>query len=79
MSKMPCSITDDPLNDYSHWYERTGPYARIPYLKNTSMCEGCYQLVDKVDEDTGYCSECQSDHEEEQFYKHVADNWGVEL
>ena len=32
MSKMPCSITDDPLNDYSHWYEGTGPYAKIPYL-----------------------------------------------
>ena len=24
--KMPCSITDDPLNDYSHYEEGTGPY-----------------------------------------------------
>ena len=24
---MPCSITDDPLNDYSHWHDKTGPYA----------------------------------------------------
>jgi len=25
--RMPCSITDDPSNDYSHWHDRTGPYA----------------------------------------------------
>ena len=24
--RMPCSITDDPLNDYSHWHDKTGPY-----------------------------------------------------
>jgi len=24
--RMPCSITDDPLNDYSHYEEGTGPY-----------------------------------------------------
>jgi len=79
MSKMLCSRTDDPLNDYSHWYEGTGPYARIPYLKDTIMCDGCYQLVDRVHEDTGYCAECQSDHEQEQYLKHGPDNWGVEL
>ena len=80
MSNMPCSITDDPLNDYSHWYDRTGPYAKLPHLKNTTVCEGCFQLVDRVHEDTSYCAECQSDHEEEQYYKHAADNdWGVEL
>jgi hypothetical protein len=26
--RMPCSITDDPLNDYSHWHDKTGPYAQ---------------------------------------------------
>jgi|9_EtaG_2_1085328.scaffolds.fasta_scaffold95991_2 predicted amidophosphoribosyltransferase len=80
MNDMPCSITDDPLNDYSHWYERTGPYAKLPHLKNTLVCEGCYQLVDKVHEETGYCEECLREYQEEQFYKHAADNeWGVEL
>ena len=79
MSKMPCSITDDPLNDYSHWYEGTGPYAKIPYLEETTVCDGCYQLVNKVDEDTGYCKECQYEYQQEQFYKHAPDNLGVEL
>ena len=27
-SPMPCSITDDPYNDYSHWHDNTGPYAQ---------------------------------------------------
>ena len=26
--RMPCSITDDPHNDYSHWHDNTGPYAQ---------------------------------------------------
>jgi hypothetical protein len=25
--RMPCSITDDPYNNYSHWHDKTGPYA----------------------------------------------------
>ena len=25
--RMPCRISDDPSYDYSHWHDRTGPYA----------------------------------------------------
>jgi len=39
------------------------------------VCDGCYQLVKKVDEDTGYCEECQHEYLQEQYYKHA----GVEL
>ena len=26
MSRMPCSITDDPSNDYSNYEQKEGPY-----------------------------------------------------
>lgn len=30
MSRMPCSVTDDPLYDRSDWEEGTGAYAPRP-------------------------------------------------
>ena len=80
MSKMPCSITDDPLNDYSHYCDGTGPYKRVSYLRETEMCSGCGLIVSSVDSETELCSECNWEYNQEQFYKYAADQeWGTEI
>lgn len=70
MSKMPCSITDDPLNDYSHWHEGTGPYRRVSYLEETTLCSGCGLLVSSVDSETELCSECDWEYNQVSLYKY---------
>lgn len=77
MSKMPCSITDDPMNDYSHWIQRTGPH-KIAEELMLHQCEGCHLLVDRLDDDLDLCSDCVYEYQQEKFYKYAPDNW-VEL
>ena len=41
MSRMPCSVTDDPLYDRSDWEEGTGAYAPGRSLIQTQNMTGC--------------------------------------
>lgn len=74
MSKMPCSITDDPMNDYSHWMEGTGPYRTSEEIK-LYQCEGCHLLVDHLDDDLDLCEDCLYEYKQEKFHKYAPDGW----
>jgi hypothetical protein len=79
MSKMNCSITDDPYNDYSHYCDGTGPYKRIDYIEYTHVCDGCHEIVDSVATDTGLCDTCAYEDQMNKFYKYAPDEWGTEI
>ena len=70
---------NDVYNDYSHWYDRTGPYKRVDYIEYTHICDGCHELTDSVDTDTGLCDNCTYEDQMNKFYKYSPDEWGTEL
>ena len=39
IGKEPCSITDDPLNDYSDWFDLTGVYKETPSIDDRADYE----------------------------------------
>jgi len=61
---------DDVYNDYSHYCDGTGPYKRLTEIEYTHICDGCYEIVDSVDTDTGLCENCEYERNQEQYYKH---------
>ncbi|MAO21495.1 MAG: hypothetical protein CMJ25_12155 [Phycisphaerae bacterium] len=70
---------NDVLNDYSHWHDRTGPYETLKELEYTHICDGCHEIVDSVDTDTGLCDNCTYEDQMNKFYKYSPDEWGTEL
>ena len=70
---------DDVLNDYSHYHDRTGPYETLKELEYTHICDGCHEIVDSVDTDTGLCDNCTYEDQMNKFYKYSPDEWGTEL
>lgn len=70
---------NDVLNDYSHWHDRTGPYETLKELEYTHLCDGCHEIVDSVDTDTGLCDNCTYEDQMNKFYKYAPDEWGTEL
>ena len=69
----------DVLNDYSHYHDRTGPYETLRELEYTHMCDGCHEIVDSVDTDTGLCDTCTYEDQMNKFYKYAPDECGTEL
>ena len=69
----------DVLNDYSHWHDSTGPYETLRELEYTHVCDGCHEIVDSVDTDTGLCDNCTYEDQMNKFYKYSPDEWGTEL
>ena len=69
----------DVLNDYSHYHDRTGPYETLQELEYTHICDGCHEIVDSVDTDTGLCDNCTYEDQMNKFYKYAPDEWGTEL
>ena len=61
---------DDVYSDYSHYFDGTGPYKRLTEIEYTHICDGCFEIVDSVDTDTGFCKTCEDEHRHEQYYKH---------
>lgn len=55
MSKMPCSITDDPLNDYSKYVEIKTYFPLIPEI-HLEQCENCGCLWEDLQD--GWCYPC---------------------
>jgi hypothetical protein len=70
---------DDALNDYSHYHDRTGPYEMLRELEYTHVCDGCHEIVNAVDTDTGLCDNCTYEDQMNKFYKYAPDEWGTEL
>ena len=70
---------NDVYNDYSHWHDRTGPYEPLRELEYTHICDGCHELTDSVDTDTGLCDNCTYEDQMNKFYKYAPDEWGTEL
>ena len=70
---------DNVYNDYSHWHDRTGPYETLKELEYTHICDGCHEIVDSVDTDTGLCDSCTYEDRMNKFYKYAPDEWGTEL
>ena len=70
---------NDVYNDYSHWHDRTGPYETLKELEYTHICDGCHEIVDSVDTDTGLCDSCTYEDRMNKFYKYAPDEWGTEL
>ena len=50
MSRMPCSITDDPYNDYSDYIEQKGVYK--PYVEPDEDAAYEEQRQKKIDDST---------------------------
>ena len=69
----------DVLNDYSRYHDRTGPYETLRELEYTHICDGCHEIVDGVDTDTGLCDNCTYEDQMNKFYKYAPDEWGTEL
>ena len=69
----------DVLNDYSHWHDRTGPYETLRELEYTHVCDGCHEIVNAVDTDTGLCDNCTYEDQMNKFYKYAPDEWGTEI
>ena len=59
---------DDVYSDYSHWHDRTGPYETLKELEYTHICDGCHEIVDSVDTDTGLCDSCTYEDRMNKFY-----------
>jgi len=70
---------DDVYSDYSHYCDGTGPYKRLTEIEYTHICDGCYEIVDSVDTDTGLCDNCTYEDRMNKFYKYAPDEWGTEL